>query len=189
MWLFGGKIYGPQQGHSRPAWTLLCSSVIRPRQSESLQKIHMDCILGRNSKTWKYHSLPVRKDKYLRKSKYSHNSLELLGKGLLIISNIKSSSTTQAVFTGSPLIKSRVDFFHSHPVSSDFLLSRVPLSDSVSIQVFFSFYLILVFIFFYYFSVLFSLFFLLSFIFSSIFSCLAISFLSFNRNSMVVIKD
>lgn len=47
---------------------------------DSLQKIHMDCILGRNSKTWKYYSLPVRKDKYLRKSKYSHNSLELLGK-------------------------------------------------------------------------------------------------------------
>lgn len=88
--------------------------------------------------------------------------MELLGKGLLIISDIKSSPTTQAVFTGSLLIKPRVDFFHPHPVESCTFIRQ-------SLNTSFLLYLILVFIFLPFQFIFFSF---LSFIFSSLFPVL-----------------
>lgn len=50
------------------------------RQSESLLKMNMGWILGKNPKASKYFSLPAGKEKYFRKSKHLHNSVELLEK-------------------------------------------------------------------------------------------------------------
>lgn len=97
----------------------------------------------------------------MRKIKVLHNSLELLGKELLIISDIKSSPATQAIFRGSPLIKPRVDFFYSHLVES-VSQYRFPLIFNSC------FYFLLLFFF------PFQFFSFLSFIFSSLFPVLLV---------------
>lgn len=81
-WLCGRKSCSPslpseQPGQGFAQWqprlnSPLVVSSSGLRWSESLAKVNIDCILSGNPRAWKYFSLPVRKDKYFRNSKYSH---------------------------------------------------------------------------------------------------------------------